>query len=73
MKYLTIAKDDLTTRQAAMIAKKRFDANDIDSEIGVFIPLDDIEKVLGGHLSKPEIKRIAGDAVAMIEDMQCQS
>jgi len=56
-----------------MIAKKRMDANGIESEIGVFIPLDDIEKVLGGHLSKPEIKRIAGDAVAMIEDMQCQS
>ena len=73
MKYLTIAKDDLTTRQSAMIAKKRFDANGIESEIGVFIPLDDIEKVLGGHLSKPEIKRIAGDAVAMIEDLQCQS
>jgi len=73
MKYLTIAKDDLTSRRAAMIAKKRMDANGIESEIGVFIPLDDIEKVLGGHLSKPEIKRIAGDAVAMIEDMQCQS
>lgn len=62
MKYLTIAKDDLTSRRAAMIAKKRMDANGIKSEIGVFIPLGDIEKVLGGHLPAKEIKRIAEDA-----------